>query len=240
MNIQEFSARTTIGFLGAGQLARMSSAAAFRMGFRTAVYSGARAVSVVSEASGAGTPATAGSGNKPAFVNHAEPLELMTPLRYDGLFDDEQALVAFARNCDVVTLENEFLDGALLDRVQQQSGTPMYPSPESFMLLESKWLEKETFRKAGIPVTPYARATSMADLRTFADTYGYPFVLKSSKGGYDGYGNVTIKTEDDLDSGFTTLGGNKGRELICEAFVPFEKELAVQVARNKTGSVVYP
>ncbi|MDG5766664.1 5-(carboxyamino)imidazole ribonucleotide synthase [Balneolales bacterium ANBcel1] len=212
-------ANTIVGFLGAGQLARMSAAAAFRMGLRSAVYSGA--------AQGPEDP-------------QREPLEWMTPIRHPGRFDEELALIRFAESCDVVTLENEFLDGALLHRVRAASGTPIYPSPESFMQLESKWLEKETFRRAGIPVTPCSIINEPADMQAFADTHGHPFVLKSSKGGYDGYGNITVSAETEHLKAFRSLGGDKGRELIAEAFISFEKELAVQVARNHTGSVVYP
>ncbi|TVQ75420.1 MAG: ATP-grasp domain-containing protein, partial [Balneolaceae bacterium] len=179
------SAETTIGFLGAGQLARMSAAVVMRLGMRAAVFSGSGGM-------GPGKNQVRHSGAVPDKTAALQPLEWMTPLRYSGKFDDEEALVRFARDCDVVTLENEFLDGGLLSRVREKSGTPMWPSPVSFLQLESKWLEKETFRKAGIPVTPYSKVASFGDLADFGDTHGYPFVLKSSKGGYDGYGNRTV------------------------------------------------
>ncbi len=222
------SANTTIGFLGAGQLARMSAAVVMRLGMRSAVYSGSA------------EELTCEPGQLPDKAAHFQPLEWMTPLRFSGRFDDEEALIRFARQCDVVTLENEFLDGELLLRVREKSGTPMWPAPESFLQLESKWLEKETFRKAGIPVTPYGKITSARDLLSFGEAHGYPFVLKSSKGGYDGYGNRTIHNHKDIAGAFASLGGDAGHELIAEEFVPFHKELAVQVARNHTGTVVYP
>jgi 5-(carboxyamino)imidazole ribonucleotide synthase len=208
------SPETTIGFLGAGQLARMSAIAALRLGIGISAY--------------------AGDGD--GF----QPLEQMTPHRFTGTFDDEEALIRFAKQCDVVTLENEFLDGDLLARVEKKSGTPIYPSPDTFKKLESKWLEKETFRKAGIPVTPYQKISGTSDLDDFASRHGYPFVLKSSKGGYDGYGNRKVDGPDDHIDAFEGLGGHKGHELIAEAFIPFEKELAVQVARNRYGTAVYP
>lgn len=222
------SAETTIGFLGAGQLARMSAAVVMRLGLRAAVYSGSA------------KDAERHPGSEPAVAASLHPLEWMTPLRYSGRFDDEEALVRFARQCHVVTLENEFLDGELLLRVRDRSGTPMWPAPESFLPLESKWLEKETFRKAGIPVTPYGKITSIGDMEAFGETHGYPFVLKSSKGGYDGYGNRTVHGRVEVPEAFSSLGGDAGHELIAEAFLPFRKELAVQIARNHTGYVMYP
>ena len=232
-SILPLSAETTIGFLGGGQLARMSAAVVMRMGMRAAVFSG-------SGGTGPETNQIPRSDAVPDKTAALQPLEWMTPLRYPGRFDDEEALVRFARKCDVVTLENEFLDGDLLLRVREKSGTPMWPSPSSFLQLESKWLEKETFRKAGIPVTPYEKAGSVQELAEFGKTNGYPFVLKSSKGGYDGYGNRTVHGPDGISEAFASLGGEAGHELIAEAFIAFHKELAVQVARNHTGTAVYP
>ncbi len=65
-------------------------------------------------------------------------------------------------------------------------------------------------------------------------------MLKSSKGGYDGYGNETVKDPESALEAFEKLGGNDGRDILAEAFVDFTHELAVQVARNETGTVVYP
>ncbi|MFO8028776.1 MAG: 5-(carboxyamino)imidazole ribonucleotide synthase [Cyclonatronaceae bacterium] len=222
------SSRTTIGFLGAGQLARMSAAVVMRLGMRAAVYSGSGTHRSLE-------PETLAGSRWPL-----QPLEWMTPLQFPGRFDDEDALVRFARLCDVVTLENEFLDGALLSRVQERSETSILPSPASFIQLESKWLEKETFRKAGIPVTPYRKISALEDMADFAQSHGYPFVLKSSKGGYDGYGNKTVRSPEEHQLAFTSLGGDSGHELIAEAFIPFQKELAVQIARNRIGTAVYP
>lgn len=202
-----------IGFLGGGQLARMSACQAFRFGMQIAVF------------------ATAGD---------PEPVEFMTPFVTRSSFDDADALIEFARSCDVVTLENEFIDSDILLKVRDESGVPMYPSPESFKLIENKRIEKETFENAGLAVTPYAVVGSTEDMQTFGDKHGWPYLLKSSKGGYDGYGNETVHNINEAVQGFEKLGGNKGREILAEAFVNFRKELAVQVARNENGVVVYP
>jgi 5-(carboxyamino)imidazole ribonucleotide synthase len=204
-----------LGILGAGQLARMSAYQAFRYGIEVAVYTGT--------ASGS-----------------TEPTTLVTPYTVHGTFDDIDALVDFALHCDVITLENEFIDASILQRVRDASGKPMYPAPETFELIGDKRSEKETFERAGIPVTPWAFLPSANDARTFGESHGYPFVIKSSKGGYDGYGNATVHTADEAEKAWGELGGNAQRDVIAEAFVDFKMELAVQVARNHTGTVVYP
>ena len=202
-----------LGFLGGGQLARMSAYQAYRFGIQTAVYR---------------------SGSTP------EPMDFVSPFVSIGAFDNEEKLIEFAKSCDVVTLENEFLDSDLLKSVRDKSGTPMYPSPETFELIENKWIEKETFRKAGIPVAPYNLIKNQADIESFGKEFGWPFVLKSSKGGYDGYGNATAHDLESALAGFHKLGGNSGRDILAEAFVPFEKELAVMIARSKSEVIAYP
>lgn len=212
-SMNSLKATTKLGFLGAGQLARMSSLQAFRFGIQVAVFS-----------------------DRP----ENEPVQFMTPHSTSGSFDSVDDIVAFAKTCDVVTLENEFISSDILKEVQEKSGTPIYPSPDSFALIENKLIEKQTFEKAGIPVTPYRLIQGEDDLKAFGEEHGWPYLLKSSKGGYDGYGNETVKNPEDASKAFDKLGGNKGQDIIAEAFVDFTKELAVQVGRNETGTMVYP
>ncbi|MDX1670702.1 MAG: 5-(carboxyamino)imidazole ribonucleotide synthase [Balneolaceae bacterium] len=213
MSNHPLSANFRLGFLGAGQLARMSALQAFRFGIQVAVYS-----------------------DRP----ENEPVQFMTPYSTTGSFGSAEEMSAFAESCDLLTLENEFISSEILRKTQRQSGVPIYPSPDSFAMIENKMIEKQTFEEAGIPVTPYERIENKADLGRFGDRYGWPYLLKSSKGGYDGYGNETVGNREEADKAFVKLGGEAGHELIAEAYVDFTHELAVQVARNETGTVVYP
>lgn len=213
MATNSIPANLKLGFLGAGQLARMSALQAFRFGIQVAVFS-----------------------DRP----ENEPVQFMTPYSTSGSFSSVEDMVAFAKECDVITLENEFISSAILKEVQEKSGTPIFPSPDSFALIENKLIEKQTFEDAGIPVTPYQLVRSEDDLKEFGEDYGWPYLLKSSKGGYDGYGNETVKDLKSAKQAFEKLGGDKGRDIVAEAFVDFTNEIAVQVARNETGTVVYP
>ncbi|MGD8426009.1 MAG: 5-(carboxyamino)imidazole ribonucleotide synthase [Balneolaceae bacterium] len=206
-------ARFRLGFLGAGQLARMSGLQAFRYGIQIGVFS-----------------------DRP----ENEPVQFMTPFSQTGAFDSVDDLTEFAETCNVLTLENEFIGSDILQKAQDKSGTPIFPSPESFALIENKLIEKKTFEEAGIPVTPYKLMENEAALDEFGKKHGWPYLLKSSKGGYDGYGNETVRNINEAKTAFDNLGGNKGQDIIAEAFVDFTHELAVQVARNETGHVVYP
>ena len=202
----------TIGFLGAGQLARMSGLQAFRYGFNVAVAS-----------------------NRTG----QEPVEQITPLSYKGSFEDARSLKTFAEACDLITLENEFINSEVLSELIGLSGTPIYPTPESFALIENKYIEKKTFEDAGIAVTPYQLVHGEKEMQEFGDRHGWPYMLKSSKGGYDGYGNVTVHTIEEGNQAFQKLGGDS-HDILAEAFVDFRMEVAVQVARNHNSMVVYP
>lgn len=169
-----------------------------------------------------------------------EPLCRMTPHVTIGAPDDIDALAQFASSCHVVTLENEFMDSSWLVAVRDRSGTPMFPSPESFARIEDKIVEKRTFSAAGIPVADWREVHDESDLFRFGDEFGWPYILKSAKGGYDGYGNATAHDLPSAKAGFGKLGGDAGRPILAEAMVPFTNELAVMVARNLHGIAVYP
>ena len=213
MDKNPLSADFKLGFLGAGQLARMSGLQAFRYGIQIGVFSDRE---------------------------EHEPVQFITPHSQTGSFDSVEDMSRFAETCDVLTLENEFISSEVLKQTQDQSGTPIYPSPASFALIENKLIEKKTFEEAGIPVTPYALVEDEKSLEAFGDKHGWPYLLKSSKGGYDGFGNETVASLKEAKKAFDTLGGNEGHDIVAEAFVDFTHELAVQVARNETGHVVYP
>ena len=202
----------TIGFLGAGQLAKMSAIEAYKLGIQVAAYTDR--------------------------INH-EPMHFISPKVSTGSFNDVEAMTEFAQQCDVISLENEFIDSKVLQQVQENSGTPIYPSPEGFAKIENKLIEKQSFENAGIPVTPYKQINGEADLKDFGQQHGWPFVLKSSKGGYDGYGNATVSNLGEAVEMFSKLGGSDGHDILAEAFIDFTHELAVQVAHNGRKYSVY-
>ena len=201
----------TVGILGGGQLARMSAYAAFRFGCRVAVFER--------------------TANSPAAQ--------LTPMTLVAEWNDEHALRQFASMVDVVTLENEFIDASILSRLES-FGKPVYPSSRTVALIQDKFVQKTTLSQAGLPVAPFKHIASAQDAETFGQTFGYPFVFKARQGGYDGYGNRTVKSAADISDAMTQLGfPNKG--IYAEAFVDFTRELAVMVARNRLGELkTYP
>ena len=204
------TSQSILGILGSGQLARMSAIAASEMGITTHIY-----------------------------CNDLEqsPAELVSARTTKGQFSDIDRILNFCQTCDVVTLENEFIDQDILEEIDKKYPGKLYPSSRTFKLIGDKISEKNTFSQAGLKVAPYKAVGSADEVLQFASEFGFPVVLKSAKGGYDGYGNITLKNENDVREKFCFLKGN----LLVEAFIPYEKELAIIVARNTKGEIIlYP
>lgn len=202
----------TLGLLGGGQLAKMIAQDAYRMGLRVAVIE-----------HGADSPAG-----------------MMTKKEYPGGWKNSEDLEAFIQASDIVTLENEFIDPEVLDVIAERR--LVFPAPDTMRLVQDKFIQKQTFAAVGIPTPHFAEITTKQDLVDFGAKYGYPFVAKTRKFGYDGYGNATIKRETEIDMVWRRfMEGEDPRPLLAESFVTFTKELAVMVARNKRGEMaVYP
>jgi len=201
-----------VGILGGGQLGRMLGLAALRMGLGVRFY------------------------REPG--SHSGPTDGLTEA-HTGPMDDAEALRAFVTGCSVVTLENEWL---ALDVLRQQlpAGVPLWPSVSTMALVGDKVEQKAHAQRHQLPVGAYRACATEAELRDAAAELGYPVVVKRPRHSYDGYGNATARDWDELLAAFARLGEGQPRVLV-EGWVPFERELAVMVARRPGGQdVAYP
>lgn len=202
-----------VGVVGAGQLARMMQQAAISLGIELHVLAGA-----ADEAAARVMP----------HVRIGSP---------DSLDD----LRAFAAECHVVTFDHELVDVAAL-RALEAAGHAVYPSANTVEVAQDKGRQRRLFQALGLPVPVFARVASIDDVRAFARAHGWPVVLKTCRGGYDGRG-VWIERES---GGMASLEVTQaalaaGLELLAEELVPIERELAQLVARRPGGEVVaYP
>jgi 5-(carboxyamino)imidazole ribonucleotide synthase len=200
-----------LGILGGGQLAQMLTQAAISLGIETAIFE-----------------RTADS-----------PAARLTQHSIVGQWDDESALSSFAALCDVVTLENEFVDAGVLRRLEAM-GLPVYPASATLAQLQDKLIQKQAMAVAGLPVPAFCAVESPDDVAAAGQEFGYPMVLKARRDGYDGYGNATLHTPVDILPAWEKLSKG-GRALYVEAFVPFKAELAVMVVRSQSGVTrIYP
>jgi len=157
-----------------------------------------------------------------------------------GSFRDRGQVEAFAAGgLDVLTCEIEHVDAGALEAVAA-AGVDVQPTPGTLAVIQDKLEQKRHFRTAGVALGDFAEVGSEAGLRRAAAAFGYPLMLKSRRLAYDGRGNAAAAAEAGLLEAAAALGGFE-RGLYAEQWVPFEKELAVMVARSKAGEVrAYP
>ena len=152
----------TIGILGGGQLGRMLSVAASRLGFRTHIYE-----------PGANPPA-----------GHVADAVTTAP------YEDEAALRAFAASVDVITYEFENVPTSALDLLE--SLKPIRPNRKALATSQDRILEKDFLNGLGIATAPYAEVTDQASLDAAIARIGTPALLKTTRLGYDGKGQARI------------------------------------------------
>lgn len=198
------------GILGGGQLARMIMEECHKFGMEFHILSNDK--------------------NSPAGQ--------LTNFNVIGDWNDEECLKNFSVNCDIITLENEFIDYKKLKLIQS-TGKKIFPGPESIKLIQDKLYQKKTLKKAGIPVAEFEEINTKKDIEDFVSRNGYPVVLKSRTMGYDGKGNYTINTKEDIGKAFGILS-ERGK-LMCEQYIKFDKEIATQAVRSRSGEIkIYP
>ncbi len=144
---------------------------------------------------------------------------------------DTAALTRFAQGCGRITLEFENIPPATVEFVARN--VPSHPSANVLAICQNRRREKEFLRAAGIPCANFAVVSSLDELRAAVKAIGFPCVLKTADFGYDGKGQVKLPTaEADLAAAWAKIGGAVG---VLEAWVPFEMEISVLVARTVDG-----
>jgi 5-(carboxyamino)imidazole ribonucleotide synthase len=166
-----------IGILGGGQLGRMLSVAASRLGFRTHIYEP--------------------SPDAPA----GDVAHRTTTASYDNA----AALAAFAASVDVVTYEFENVPTAALDLIEVYC--PIRPGRQALATSQDRLTEKTFLAGLGLATAPFAPADSLNDLKAALAAIGTPAILKTRRLGYDGKGQARIMVAAETDAAFASLAG---------------------------------
>ena len=156
---------------------------------------------------------------------------------------DASAAVAQALEAaNVVTFETEHVPLATLQAVAAR--TPIFPDVAFLAKVQDRLLQKEFLQGLGLPVAPFAAVHTEADLLNAAETLGFPFILKTRRGGYDGKGQFKFHAASDLrapDGAFAAWTALGQPPSVAEGFVHFEREVSVILARDTSGTTqVYP
>jgi len=202
----------TVGVVGGGQLARMMQQPAIALGV------GLRVLATSFEESAA---------------------QAVRDVRI-GRHDDLDALRAFAAGCDVVTFDHEHVPPLLL-KVLEDEGVAVRPGGRALVHAQDKLIMREALTAAGVPCPLWAEVETPSDVVVFAESAGWPVVLKTSRGGYDGRGVWVLDDAEAVHDLMTTTTLAGGARWLAEERVDFVQELSAQVARSPHGqAVAYP
>lgn len=152
-----------------------------------------------------------------------------------GDYRDLSDLRDFAKGCDALTFDHEHV---LTEHIHALAGDgyAVHPGADALVHAQDKAVMRERLTAIGAPCPPWRRIAEVADVEEFAEENGWPVVLKAVRGGYDGRGVWVCRSAGEAAEVLAT-----GVSLMAEAFVPFERELAVLVARSPHGQgVSYP
>jgi len=199
---------STIGIIGGGQLGRMMAIAARQMGYRIAVL-------------------------EPGADS---PLGQVADVELNAAYDDKVALAKLLEISDVVTYEFENVPYRTVRELGPLGHLPQGEMP--LIITSHRLREKLAIEEIGYKVAPFLAVMSKDELKYAVKKIGYPCILKTSSGGYDGKGQWVLRSDDDLPEVLEIA--NDG-EYILEGFVNFTKEVSVIVTRSVNGNVgVFP
>jgi 5-(carboxyamino)imidazole ribonucleotide synthase len=198
-----------IGILGGGQLGQMLSLAASRLGFECHIFD----------------PSWGGPASK------VSRFEINAP------YEDVDAVLEFAKACDVVTYEFENVPA--MTAKAAASASRLYPNSNALNVAQDRLTEKTFIQdQAKVPVARFSPVNSVHELKRAAKRLGLPAVLKTRRFGYDGKGQVIIKSEAEIATAWAAM---KDAPAILEQFIPFKREVSVIAARGSTGeTAAYP
>lgn len=196
-----------IGVLGGGQLGRMFTHAAQRMGYHVAIFE-------------AEVDCPAGQVAEQHFCSALSDLS------------DENLVLAMSKHCSVITLEFENIPSELL-RIAGRT-TRTHPSSDFLEICQDRLLEKNSLRQAGFPTTPFAAVRSEEDVLSAALELNWPMILKTARSGYDGKGQVVVQSVDDVPKAWQQLAGT---DVIAEKWIDFDAEVSMITARNARGEI---
>jgi 5-(carboxyamino)imidazole ribonucleotide synthase len=193
---------STIGILGGGQLGRMTALAAAALGYRCHVF----------------------------CPQKDSPAKQATSLATTASYDNKLALGRFAKAVDVVTFEFENVPADTAEFLAERK--PVRPGPNALRIAQDRIKEKDFLRAIGVATAPYQAVTSEEQLRRAIDAIGPRAILKTTRMGYDGKGQVGLRSDSDLAAVWRGFGSVDG---ILEGFVEFACEVSVILARGENG-----
>ena len=152
-----------------------------------------------------------------------------------GDYRDLGVLREFGEGCAAITFDHEQVPTEHIEALAAD-GLAVHPGAAALVHAQDKAVMRERLTEIGAPCPAWARVSDLPSVEAFAGEHGWPVVLKAIRGGYDGRGVWVVRDADEAEEALSF-----GVPLLAEEFVPFERELAVLVARSPHGQgVSYP
>ncbi|MGL4372421.1 MAG: 5-(carboxyamino)imidazole ribonucleotide synthase, partial [Turicibacter sp.] len=194
----------TIGIIGGGQLGRMMAISAKQMGYKIAVLE----------------------------PMENSPLAQIADIEINAPYDDEVGLAKLLEISDVVTYEFENISSEVIKKVSKLGYLPQGERP--LLMTQHRFIEKTAINDCGFKTAPFMRVNDEQELEIAVNSLGYPSILKTVTGGYDGKGQWMLKSDADLEAILPVI---KTLNCILEGYVPFQKEISVIVTRGTNGQI---
>ena len=196
----------SIGILGGGQLGRMLTLEAKRMGYRVVTLE--------------------------PLPN--SPCGQVADEQIVAAYDDLRAIGELGARCDVVTYEFENIPLESVHALEAERRI-VRPSGEALRTTQDRILEKTFVAACGIRIAPFAAVDDARSLEEAIATVGFPAVMKTARGGYDGKGQWVVRDETQASD---ALVAARRAPLIYEQFVPFDLEVSIICARGIDGQII--
>jgi len=202
-----FSSNKIIGILGGGQLGKMTLEVSNKWGIKIYILD----------------------------PDENCPSKSLCTKFFQGDLMDFDTVYNFGKEVDLITIEIENINIEALEKLKKERKT-VYPQPEILKIIQDKSLQKDFYLRNKIPSTPFKKCNSKEEIQNFISNgdRSYPFIWKSSKMGYDGYGVKLIKDNNSIEN-------IPDKPCIIEDKAEIEKELSVMVVSMPSGKIVnYP
>lgn len=154
---------------------------------------------------------------------------------FPGSCQNLETLGRFIDACDIVTFETENVTKDVLEYCRAKNNVA--PLPTILHIAQNRLREKQLFLNLKVPTTAFSEVSSYSMLKEAIQKLGYPAILKTQEGGYDGKGQYLIKDKADIEKAWLQL---QATPLILEAFVPYQYEVSLIGVRNSKESRFYP
>lgn len=206
MNLSKLKFGSTIGIIGGGQLGKMMAQSAQQMGYKVIVLD----------------------------PNSSCPCQYVANEFINAAYDDQIALDRLGALSDVITYEFENISANQLQALASKYNIPQ--GYQAIQLLQDRLTEKQTLQDSGSNIAPFLQLTDYDDLVKAVDSIGYPFIVKTRFGGYDGKGQVLVKDATHLDEARQLI---QSQECVAEQYLNLSKEVSLTVTIGTNNQITY-